>query len=624
MLSVLTCITAQHDWRLVVLAGLICLGSVLITFELYAKLPKRDTRARLGWLAVTGLVAGSGVWATHFVAMLAFEPSLRTGYDPDLTLISWMIAVVLSGVGFAVAASSRIPRRAAVGGAVLGLGVGLMHYVGMAAFRTQGVLLWNRDYVVASLILGIALAVAAMEVAKSRRGRWRGFLASLLLTLAICGLHFTGMAAVKVLPDPGIAPSVSTMSHAALGVSIAALAALVIAAIVVTLVLNTHNRRRAFSHLRDAVDAMPDGLAIYDAADRLLTWNDRYRELLALTRSDLKVGLDYETLLRRLVQRGAVVIEPGTEEAWTQSDLSERRTLLAAREQQLTSGRWLRVEHRPTRSGGLVSVCVDVTDLKRNAEALSRARDDAEAANRAKTEFLANMSHEIRTPMNGIMGMNALMLRSPLSARQRTFAEAIASSADALMVIITDILDVSKLEAGTIKLNQADFSLESVIHQVIEQLSPAAVAKRLDVTALLDVGARGRFEGDPQRLRQVLTNLLSNAIKFTAEGSARIEVRSRQISTGRMHLHIDVLDTGIGVAPDDKSKLFQKFQQADGSITRQFGGTGLGLSISRELVELMGGHIGVESRAGGGSVFWFEIDLPVATITIAPPVMARA
>jgi signal transduction histidine kinase len=624
VLKVLACITTQHDWRLVVLAALICVTSVLTTFSLYARLSDRDGDSRSAWLCVTGLVAGSGVWATHFIAMLAFEPGFRTGYEPATTLLSWLIAVVISASGFTAAGSARLPARSWMGGGVLGAGVGLMHYVGMAAFRTQGVLLWNPAYVTASIMIATAFAITAVSVANNERIPLRTLVASGLFTLAICGLHFTGMTAVQVLPDPTVAVPASIMSHAAMAVSVAVIVVTVIAAVLSTLALEAHSRRQAFGHLRDAIDAMSDGVAIYDQADCLVTWNARYAELVAQDGITLGVGLDHETFLRRLVASNAAVIEAGTEEAWIQRRLTARRSTDPLLEQQFTDGRWLRIEHRHTRHGGMVTTCVDVTDLKRNAQILALARDEAEAANRAKSEFLATMSHEIRTPMNGVMGMNALLLRSPLTHRQRTFAEAIASSADALMVIINDILDVSKLEAGKITLDHTAFSLESVIEQVVEHLSPKAAEKGLEIGATLDFGARGRFRGDSPRLRQILLNLMSNAIKFTAAGSARIEVRSRPGKAGHTRLRIEVLDTGIGVDSAAKAKLFQKFQQADGSITRRFGGAGLGLSISRELVELMGGRIDVEDRPDGGAVFWFEVELAVETPATAPSITVGA
>jgi PAS domain S-box-containing protein len=264
---------------------------------------------------------------------------------------------------------------------------------------------------------------------------------------------------------------------------------------------------------------------------------------------------------------------------------------------------------RPSR---VVGALQNITARKLAEAAMARALDDAEAANKAKSEFLANMSHEIRTPMNGIMGMNALLPRTPLTSEQKKYAEAVRVSADCLLGIINDILDISKLEAGKVELETIDFTLGSVVEDVVELLSPRAAEKGLEIASFLDSGARHGFRGDPTRLRQVLLNLLSNAIKFTDTGYVAVEVRSAPAKRGRTGLRLEVHDTGVGVPAEAKPRLFQKFQQADGSITRKFGGTGLGLSICRQLVELMGGTIGVEDRDGGGSVFCIDVVLPNA------------
>jgi signal transduction histidine kinase/CheY-like chemotaxis protein/HPt (histidine-containing phosphotransfer) domain-containing protein len=367
--------------------------------------------------------------------------------------------------------------------------------------------------------------------------------------------------------------------------------------------------------LRATLENMDQGLIMLDATETVQVYNHRARELLDLPESLLSRNPAFKEVRQYQLDTDEFRRSDAAFRRW----VSERGVngTRHTYERERPNGTFLEIRTVPLADGGAVRTYTDITARKTIEVALTEAKSLAEAARRhaervskAKSEFLASMSHEVRTPLNGILGFADLLLdHRDMTSETRSYAERIRTAGLALLTVVNDILDFSKIEAGQVDLSVQPLSLRALIDNSIAIVRAMAAKKSLEVSVSLDPDLPTWVSGDEARLRQVLLNLLNNAVKFTSKGSVALAVRVEKSTEAGHRIRFRVSDTGIGIPFDKQSRLFQRFSQIDGSISREFGGTGLGLAISKHLVELMGGSIGVESREGEGSIFWFTVEL---------------
>lgn len=600
-LDVWMCTTTRHEpWR-IALTVAICLSGALLSLSLHGK-ALAAPRATAGlWTAVAGAAAGTAVWLTHFSATIGFRNVGDVGrYDPAATLGSLLVG--MAGFWLVFAASRYAPRLRLLWGALVGPIVAGLHYLGVSAIDVAAVAVMRPEFVIGSVVAGTLGGAASLAAFADGRSHLRLAAAAGLLSLGVAGLHFTGMTAL-VIPDafdvpfrPGMLPPVALLW------GMLAVAALVLLSIGAAVWASSRVHRSASQALEAALGSMPAGVAVYDRGDRLVSWNSEY-ERHAGSAHALAVGRRFADVLQAEIEAGAHAdVSAGSPAAatWIAARVGTRRH--GRDEEQLMDGRWLRIQDRRTADGGVVSIVTDVTELKQSVIELELARDQAEAGSRAKSEFLANMSHELRTPLNGVLGLASVIASAPIDPVYREAAEVIESSARTLEGLLSDLLDLARVEAGRLDLQPRAVSLVRLVRDTAAPHQAAAEAKDLMLRWSVEPNVPAEAMLDPLRVTQVLGNLLGNAVKFTPVGTVRLE-----LAVEGSDLVFNVRDTGIGFDSAKADALFGRFEQGDGSITRRFGGAGLGLAISRELAEAMGGGLSACSTVGRGSVFTLRL-----------------
>lgn len=376
--------------------------------------------------------------------------------------------------------------------------------------------------------------------------------------------------------------------------------------------LSAANQKIALTERRlwHSIGTIKDGFAFFNADNEMIMANQAYLAVFDGL-EEIRPGVNYVTILQVLTEEGIVNTGDICPEAWRQM-MTDRLyqpdpepTII-----QLWNGTHIKLIDQRGPGGDMVSLGLDISATVTHQENLKEARAIAETANRAKSAFLANISHEIRTPMNGVVGMAEVLAETDLTDEQKLYVDTIKNSGEALLLIINDVLDYSKIEAGKLDLHLSIFDLEQAVLEVLMLLQPAAREKGLALLLEFDMHIPSAVEGDPGRLRQIMTNLIGNALKFTSTG--HIIVRVDTLAGTKDTIKIAIEDTGIGIPPDKLQDIFDEFNQVENERNRQFDGTGLGLAISQRLVRMMGGEIKVRSADGVGSTFEFAVTLPAA------------
>jgi two-component system sensor histidine kinase/response regulator len=608
MLSDPIALVGFYSQRLVALSVVISILASYAALDLAGRVTAARGHARALWLMGGALAMGIGIWSMHYIGMLAFSLPIPVFYNWPTVVLSLFAAIFASAVALYVVSREHMGAWRAMGGCVpMGAGIAAMHYIGMDAMRLAATCHFDIPLVGLSIVLAIVISFVALWLAflarvERRGGGWRKIVSAVVMGAAIPVMHYTGMAAASFVPSSEVPNLLHAVNVSLLGITGIILVTLLVLglAVLASLFDRRYSAQKDFS--RSIVESLPGIFYLINEHGQLVRWNENFRVQSGYSAEELS----HMSVLDLFKEPDKTLIAERMEEVFSKGEAVADASFVAKDQTEsayLFSGKRLMFDDKPC----LVGLGLDITDRKRAEAELVKAKVEAEAANQAKSDFLANMSHEIRTPMNGIIGMTDLVLETEVTAEQSEYLHMVKGSADALLILINDILDLSKMEAGKLELDYMSFDLRKSLIEVTKILAIKAQQKGMEFIFDVSPEVPVNVVGDPARLRQVLVNLIGNAIKFTETGEIEVRIRTETQGPEGIIILFSVRDTGIGIPADKQDKIFNAFSQADSSTTRKYGGTGLGLSIVGQLVSLMGGKLWVESGLGGGSTFCFTV-----------------
>jgi PAS domain S-box-containing protein len=613
----------SHEPFLVALSIAVAILASYTALALAGRVTVARGAARRAWLLGGSIAMGTGIWSMHFVAMLAFQLSVPIAYDVPLVALSWLAAAAVSAFALVVASRPEVgPLRLMGAGSLMGGGIFAMHYTGMAAMRLPARLGYDLRLVGLSLLVAISAATMALWIFRrlreddTRRGHALRAGAGVLLGCAIAGLHYTAMTAAHFSPLPAgaVLPTGFLLATGGLAASVVLGTVLVLVLTLLGSVVDHWVRvklsgaealRESEARYRSVVSEVQEVIFRTDADGRWSFLNPAWTEITGFTCEETRgTGLiDFvhpEDRADELAEFRALA--DGAKD-------SARREVRYLTKQ--GGVRWLEVHARVNRDAhgvllGTAGTLRDVTERREAEEALRAARETAEAASRAKSEFLSRMSHELRTPLNAILGFGQLLEIDAVGEENQESVQHILRAGRHLLSLINEVLDITGIEAGRLRLSPEPVSVAEVAREVLELIGPLAAQRGVRVRAHDAKGSVHHVLADRQRLKQVLLNFIANAVKYNVDGGS-VRVTCEEHADRR--LRISVVDTGRGIPAEQLARLFTPFDRL-GAEQTDVEGTGLGLALSKRLAEAMGGHVGVESTVGEGSTFWIE--LPVA------------